>query len=687
MSMTPGKGSPADRIADLEQRLASLDRQVKQLLAKHGAGASPRQVRLAITCKSPETNDYPPRDDEAGTPDTFWFKFVDGTFVESPGDQDPDTTPRSQQGKYLVHNIAGTYIEEDTLIDVFDHNGKFWTNTGEPSEEKVYRLRDCRYGKPDAKPDLYVSNDLAAYVGMVAEYQGACYVISAAADGVCAFDGCIKIEKIHQNCSYCRKCWILQACENEAVTIKANNDLSAYGLDSVLRLNGEEYDCWKIYQVALDCNGARPVSIVKHLLDCNWCYNCWELLDCDDLEGASIYIRDDLRLLPALAGKTVDQILAEAWVLRTKTGKCYIVEAYHEPCAEETTEIEIVDVHPSCSDCKEGRPCYKLEACHHREGYPDIICAGGAVNADGDEIDLADYLGKVIRRDNCRLYKVKAFDAPDAYGSVPCDCAGTTPLIVTVLEAYDDCDQAGLWVLTKCGTEQTYPTWTDLSAYPIGSALKHANGDCFEITSKINGADELDNECDNAAAFEFESTSASCDACQGNIKYRLTFGDCTDPACKSLSQLGLDPPADQITNADLSGAVGKYVKFIGLCWLVSLETGEASITIDKADFDFTGPYETCAECAAAREPVTLNMLVDCPVLTSAGLEFPKLKITLPAGSVVCPAERCIIGAGDCETQPAVPGVAGDMEADVGNQPPSDWDAHPFFIDPDLNLLS
>lgn len=623
--MNPFKGGFFDRLADLELEVARLRSLTGQLPARTGAGAAGRQTRLAVTCPDPSTSLYP-----EPPANTFWIKLLDGSFTETTGEHTPDTTPRTAQGKFLCHNLTGAFIPNETTIEVTEHNGQFWCEVFRPDQPTIYRLVDCRQGLPGAKPDLYVSNDLEAQVGLVAVVASTCYRIFTAPPGACSSAGCVSIDGFYPNCSYCRACWILHGCVagdcDDEIEIITNTDLAAFA-GQVVALAGEAVDCYCVIGPAPSCAGARPVTVIGPRANCTACGNCFSVYDCEETSAEAFEISNDLTLLPELVGKTPAEIVSEGWVLKAADGKCYRVHAV-AACVGSPVELDVASAHPSCSACYAARPCYALVNC---DNEADVICTSHAINSDGDPLDLADYLGQVVLLDDlatCKRYTVHLH----ADIEPECDCAPGT--IVTVLEAYSSCAAARLWTLEQCeNSAEQITTYTDLSAFALGHVFKDAEGVCWIMIVEDAACD------DEAVAFDYVSEHPECANCLGEVQYILT------PDCDDECGEGGDPPDPIITNQDLHAAVGQTVKIGGVCYTVEVYDGEDPSTDETVSY--TGPYASCEECVAAREPVTLTLPAGCPTLTESGLLFKMAKVTFPAGVTVCPASDCLVAGEEC----------------------------------------
>lgn len=98
----------------------------------------PIPIRWGITCADPLTAIYPPASD---VPNTYWFKFVDGTFTQgADGAITPTWTDRSSEPKSVVQNLADTldsYIPEGTTVPIWRYRSRWWTDWSIPNVHHV----------------------------------------------------------------------------------------------------------------------------------------------------------------------------------------------------------------------------------------------------------------------------------------------------------------------------------------------------------------------------------------------------------------------------------------------------------------------------------------------------------------------------------------------------------------------
>ena len=132
--MPQSDGTTRERILTLERQAAALSARLDLALAQQGGGTAKVRTRLARTTTS---TSYP------GQPaNSFEIEFLDGTFTETPGQQTPTYTARSANPTAVCHHIAGNLPPENTVIEVFQHNGKWWTQyaVGENDDTQLVKV-------------------------------------------------------------------------------------------------------------------------------------------------------------------------------------------------------------------------------------------------------------------------------------------------------------------------------------------------------------------------------------------------------------------------------------------------------------------------------------------------------------------------------------------------------------------
>jgi hypothetical protein len=120
----PGAPTPdasfARRVAKLEAELRRVQAALARRNHRSPALVAPQQVRLAKTTTS-GTYPVPPVD-------TYEIAFQDGAFTATVGDQTPSYTARQTSGFVKAHDIRGEkyFIEEGSVVSVFEHRGQYW---------------------------------------------------------------------------------------------------------------------------------------------------------------------------------------------------------------------------------------------------------------------------------------------------------------------------------------------------------------------------------------------------------------------------------------------------------------------------------------------------------------------------------------------------------------------------------
>lgn len=90
-----------------------------------------RNPRLAKTVRFPTSGggEYPLPETLV---DTYWIKFVDGTYTQAEGDQEETWTLRQNEASdplFIAHMIEGKtydYLEEGRVVEVFWDRGRWW---------------------------------------------------------------------------------------------------------------------------------------------------------------------------------------------------------------------------------------------------------------------------------------------------------------------------------------------------------------------------------------------------------------------------------------------------------------------------------------------------------------------------------------------------------------------------------
>jgi hypothetical protein len=416
----------------------------------------------------------------------------------------------------------------------------------------------------------------------------------------------VTISGVYEDCDECLACWELTRCDDPNVTIKSNTDLADLQERVVKLADG---NCYFITR-AQNCYSATPVTVIEDYPTCVACQGCYTLVGCWD-SNATLTITNDLAELTA---KSPQDVVADATVVQID-GICYTVTAYDNVCYN-AEHVKIDNITTTCEQCG----CFILTSCD--DDPQTTLAVYAAVDGDGDDLDLSDYLGQVVRLDDGLLYTV----------SRGTECTGATS--VTVLEAYDDCEVAVCYELTDCETSATLITYADLAAYAADTVLKRVEDErCYTFV----GEHEWDS---NAVAFTVDSEYPNCAACLAQIKYRLV------PSCPAISCAGAGSLPEIITTEDLHAAVGQYVQVEGNCYAVEVtETGDVS----DATLDYQGPYPDCNSCRSqpvtTQKPRITRVYIDGNSL-KADLEYDLIQDGLIVG--FCPADPQIIGDYCCD---------------------------------------
>lgn len=440
---------------------------------------------------------------------------------------------------------------------------------------RPYALHDCRR----EKPTLIVVNDLRDDVDRVVKVDGTCYEVRlATCDELrCCEPKCVKIEGRYENCSKCRSCWKLTRCDDEETTRTTNTDLAEYE-GRVVKL--DDGYCYEVEQ-ADDCYDAEPVTVVTNYSDCSPCGHCYTLQACHD-ETLVIKVTNDLA---EFSGFTSEELVDDQRVFEIE-GTCYFVTAYDTECYD-ATEREITDHYTECDQCG----CYELTECD--ADPPEVLQVHAAEDEDGGHVNLEDHVGEVVRLAGGKAYTV----------AKTTDCEGATS--VTVLEAYDTCEDAKCYELSLCGETETIVTFADLASYETGTVLK--SGDqCYTLVGEHAWTED-------AVPFTVDAEFPDCDTCLGNTKYRLK-PSCTNSGCGEGGDSG--SPPEIITTEPLHDAVGQYVKVDGHCYEVE-EVEEGDVSDETLDYE--GPFVTCEECQSS--PVTTRK----PRITRIYIEGDQIK--------------------------------------------------------------
>lgn len=445
----------------------------------------------------------------------------------------------------------------------------------------AFVLEDCN-PRDNRLPNIYASNcELFEYVDQVVKVAGynTCWRVRLPDDSdnqsLVSDAPAQIILATYPDCTYCKACYKLTECNGgeSPDIIYTNTDLARY-VGKVIKLSPSEV-CYTV-ELWTDCESATPVEFYDYYDDCTPCESCYHLTGCIDTEQTIVVTNDLARI--ATDQEHADPPLTPEDLFGTVfeiNGVCYTVDedGYDTDCGTAVSDATIGRYYPSCPYCG----CFLLTPCDEGSGAPDPIYAKGAFEGS-DSVVLRDYVGKVVLLDDGFCYTIS-----EATGE---DCAGAVD--VNILEFYDAACPCIIWTLTKCAPlSGTITTYTDLAGlgFVENDTIKLDDDICYTITDEdaaFSGSVDVTPKPDT-------DPYKSCDACNGLIYYKLT-NSCTD--CEG-------GPRDPVfTNWDLSGEVGKQIKYDGECWIVSIEDpASGDVTVELTEDPDS--YDTCDECKAA----------------------------------------------------------------------------------------
>jgi len=117
-------GNLVDRVSDVEGSLAALRAELLRSTDRQARLEMPVPMRLAVTVQDPNTSTYPTA---ASKPNTYWFRFRDGTFARDDGVQTVSWTNRSAAALDVVQNVHQSYLPEGTVIPIWRAGKRWWT--------------------------------------------------------------------------------------------------------------------------------------------------------------------------------------------------------------------------------------------------------------------------------------------------------------------------------------------------------------------------------------------------------------------------------------------------------------------------------------------------------------------------------------------------------------------------------
>ena len=481
-----------------------------------------------------------------------------------------------------------TPIAKDTdVICVKFVNEKIW---------RVFRfdppsilLKRCTDDLPLIVQDVFLSEELGwlsdhidddnpkvVRLKATALLESACWEIISTS--TCKPSLCPTVLTLMDDCSECDNCWTLTQCEYPyAVKVVKpdqlnNNDFAINDGDIILLDDGYCYEA----KEADACDDYEDVTILAKIASCDYCLQCFKLKTCHGSTVTYRYIYAD------------DHAIAVGDYTKLD-GVCYeVIEK--DACAELTNDeperiADVLPVYDNCDECG----CYLLVSCPDGTGI-DLV-AKSAIDADGDALDLSEYLGKIVMLDTGYCYTVTASN-DDCYDSED----------VVVLESYDECSYCQSYVLVPCAGGSNVTTYSDLSEEYVGNhwiVRLESDGLCYRIDSTTTYS-----PTDVAVVVTESFDSSDCLDCTAP-KYHLTpdcpscedtYGDTTCDADGGDATVVAGGGTAKITDYDFSASVGQYVKLSdGICYAVTLASNGDTLTT-PAVTGSDGTFATCVAC-------------------------------------------------------------------------------------------
>jgi hypothetical protein len=419
-------------------------------------------------------------------------------------------------------------------------------------------------------------------------------------------DGGLKLEFIAPGTGSCceSRCWKLTKCDTDPAEVSyTDTDMAEYD-GAVVEL--DDGFCYEV-SIADDCSEsmAAVVPVAKHHA-CSECGYCYHLVPCEGFspDPATKDIKDDLESITGLSGE------ANIGLVVKIDGVCWTVDSYDDDCSESSVTVGLTgdDVFVDCDECG---VIYMLTECP--DGDDTVIYTKLAVDADGEAFELGEYVDEVVRLDDGICYQVTAYDSE----------ALPELMEVTVLEHYPNCGRCVCYLLQDCENEtNTKLTYSDIAAAApnlyLGTTVVReysVPGDhsssykCWKVMS-------VESYAGTAEEVFVEGVYDDCPQCLLTQKYLLENNPGTEGnevVCSACDGATNDnAAADIVTTTDLHAAVGKWIKVGGVCYYVS--TTEETET--QAVVEWTGPYDSCADCTAANVTTTIPFLQ--PTLDGSG---------------------------------------------------------------------
>lgn len=516
-----------------------------------------------------------------------------------------------------------------------------------------YALDPCP-GNP-ATASIYVINSLTA--GQVVKILGQCWIVRELADDETDECGvCVKIDGTYDSCLDCYGCWELTPCPgNTYSSLVTTHDVSLWNGGAIWVVgHGGVHVCFAVAPAA-NCDDAVGLSIDDEwlLLDgftaaqggCTNCGSCYHLTNCWDAGDTIVVSNNLLDVFPPET--TPANLIGKIVVIDSQ---CYTITAFDTSCGSAVTSDTVGSGFDTCIASGDppdpyGTGCglYALTPC---PGYGETVIYTRKATGPSGPVDLLDYidLNQVIRLDDGICY------TPTFIAELP-ELATFTTAGVTVLEAYDSCENCLIWEVQECGSTVNQYTYTDLAGYGLssGRVFRTTDATCYTITgtSSWSGTEiALDVDPNPTGGFD------DCTACQ--IKYELVYDcddDCENPAVAN--------PSSIITHTNLATAVGKYVKVEGYCYGVFTSNSTAS---SVALSSYIGPFTECSDCANA--PATDEVTVGTAEHSVDGTTFKegRLGLRFKDGLFigVCPLDDSELEGTDCETTDTIVDAGGGI---------------------------
>lgn len=520
---------------------------------------------------------------EPGTEGTFHIA-KEGVELEVPDPSDPQTNIKVPVEVF----VTGQSVAKDQLVLINYFIGEKSTDVNDVNRPGQWRLickdtpsvllRRCSDNKTVVAMDVEITEaigKLSDNIGKVVAIREtallpeACWTIVRVSD--CIPEICPSICTVNDSCSQCVECWKLTLCVSpftvKVITSSSVCSEASFAIDAGDVVLLDDGNCYTMSRSST-CSGAVDVTILAKMYDCDSCGDCYELTKCWS-SGTQIIYADDHDLE---VGNVV-KIGGECWEV---TDKDTCATLGGTPVRVSGFEAKYDD----CTDCG----CYYLTHC----GGGTDKTAYRAEDPSSDVVDLAGLIGKTVRLDDGECYIV-------SLTSTGCDSA---PFVV-VQESYDGCSSCLVYELDPCDGGANVTTYSDLSVYATGDIIRRAeDSKCYEILGTATWASTtVETTVEESWP---EGTCADCTS----PKYALnpTCPSCEDVIgatdCDAESGGNKTPIAGsgslEITDDDLSAFVGQYIKWEGVCYLVSL--AENSDTVTESSLDYTGPFADCESC-------------------------------------------------------------------------------------------